>query len=233
MTNANYEDWLSRRREYQLTMVKNWITILTGQSPDVSVEQWNIPGERRQELESLMQEADKALVLAKSSERTADINTLCNETFDALTAKMRSIKHRYFLKPPLTDADFASLGLNPPAEIPIPTAQVEADISFPGPFLIGLLNIRAMAGDAPDEQSEYGVRMFWGLTGPATESDKFRVTEAPKTGLDLPHSKFTRRKKELFAFDGESGNTVYFCLRFENPAGQAGPFGPILKAVVR
>jgi hypothetical protein len=25
---------------------------------------------------------------------------------------------------------------------------------------------------------------------------------------------------------------VYFCLRYENPKGQTGPFGPILKAVI-
>jgi hypothetical protein len=43
---------------------------------------------------------------------------------------------------------------------------------------------------------------------------------------------FTRRKRERFDFDGESGNTVYFCLRYENSKGEAGPFGPLLSAVV-
>jgi hypothetical protein len=54
----------------------------------------------------------------------------------------------------------------------------------------------------------------------------------PKIGGDLPYSVFTRRKKERFDFDGESGNMVYFCLRYENSKDQAGPFGPMLKAVI-
>jgi hypothetical protein len=95
-----------------------------------------------------------------------------------------------------------------------------------------VLKRTAVAGTPPDDRSDYGVRIFWGITGPVSGTDKFRITEAPKSGNDLPHSQFTRRRKELFDFDGESGNTVYFCLRYENPKGQTGPFGPILKAVI-
>jgi hypothetical protein len=53
-----------------------------------------------------------------------------------------------------------------------------------------------------------------------------------KTGEDLPHSAFTRRKKERFNFDGYSGKMVYFCLRWENPKGAGGHFGPIKQAVI-
>ena len=233
MTQTNYNDWLSRGRENQLKMAKNWITVLTGQGP----EKWNIPGIHLQALEDLTREAGNALSAAKASEeRTAALNALCRDTFDALTVKMKDIAKNYFLKPPLTDADFASLGLphpdSAPVLIPVPTAQPVADLTFPGPHLVGLINIRAVAGNPPDAQSDYGVRMFWGLTGTPTETDKFRVTQPPQSGGDLPHSKFTRRKKELFGFDGEKGNTVYFCLRYESPAGQAGPFGSILSAVI-
>jgi hypothetical protein len=48
---------------------------------------------------------------------------------------------------------------------------------------------------------------------------KFRIAGEPKTGNDLSCSVFTRRKKGRFDFDGESGNTVYFCLRYEKPRG--------------
>jgi hypothetical protein len=87
-------------------------------------------------------------------------------------------------------------------------------------------------GTAPDLRSDYGVRIYYGLSGEPTETHRFRVTGTPKTGKDLPESLFTRRKKERFDFDGESGKTVYFCLRYENPAGKAGSFGPILSAVI-
>jgi len=66
----------------------------------------------------------------------------------------------------------------------------------------------------------------------ATEMHRFRITGNPKSGHDLPDHVFTRRKHHLFDFDGESGNTVYFCLRYENAKGNAGPFGTILKAVI-
>jgi hypothetical protein len=50
----------------------------------------------------------------------------------------------------------------------------------------------------------------------------------PKTGEYLLCSVFTKRKKERFGFNGESGNTVYFCLRYEKPTGKPGPFGPMM-----
>jgi len=36
----------------------------------------------------------------------------------------------------------------------------------------------------------------------------------------------------LVTADGESGNTVYFCLRYENAKGFGGPFGHIFKTVI-
>ena len=87
-------------------------------------------------------------------------------------------------------------------------------------------------GNAPDPRSDYGVRIYYGLTGEPTEAYRFRVTGTPKIGTDLPKSIFTRRKKERFDFEGESGKTVYFCLQYENPRGDVGPFGPMLSAVI-
>jgi hypothetical protein len=214
-------------------MAKNWISVLNRKA-----QKWGIPSDVEVALEGLMEKAQDALAEAMSSERTAVITTRCKTAFDALIAKMRDVKKRYFLQPPLMDEDLVSLELSPPdttpTPIPPPTAQAEADLTFPGIHLVELKQIRPVAGSgsAPDGKSDYGVRVFWGLTGPTGDADKFRVTGVPISGNDLPHSKFTRRHKELFDFDGESGNTVYFCLRYENPKGDAGPFGPMLKAVV-
>jgi hypothetical protein len=65
--------------------------------------------------------------------------------------------------------------------------------------------------------------------------DKFRLTAPPVTGEDLPHSTFTHRKRCRFDFSGDSGNTVYFCLRYENEKGGKageGPFGPLFSAII-
>jgi hypothetical protein len=87
----------------------------------------------------------------------------------------------------------------------------------------------------PDPRSDYGVRIFYGLSGEPTDTYRFRLNEPPKKGGDLPYSVFTRRKKERFDFEGESGNRVWFCLRYENSKGGKegeGPFGPILTAII-
>jgi hypothetical protein len=79
------------------------------------------------------------------------------------------------------------------------------------------------------------VRIYYGLTGTPTENFPLRVTNPSKTGKDLPRLFFARRKKERLDFDGESGNTVYFCLQYENSKGGEegkGPFGPFLSAVI-
>jgi hypothetical protein len=117
--------------------------------------------------------------------------------------------------------------------VPAPEAQVEADLVFPGIHLVELRKIRPVAGfDPPDPRSDYGVRIYYGLTGEASEQFPFRLAGPLKTAKKLPYSVWTRKRKERFDFEGESGNTVYFCLRYENGKGEAGPFGPVLSAVI-
>jgi hypothetical protein len=224
-------DWLPARRDLQLAMAKNWHKAI-----EANAVKWKIPATAAFPMQAIIEKAEEVLNKAKSGERTPVNTAECKEIFAALLLMMRDIKKRYLFMPPLSRGDFALLDLKEPdtapTAIPPPTAQVEADLTFPGIHLVELKRIRAVAGVEPDRRSDYGVRIFWGLGGEANKADKFRVTEAPGSGNDLPHSKFTRRHKERFDFDGESGNAIYFCLRYENPKGQAGPFGPILKAVI-
>jgi hypothetical protein len=99
--------------------------------------------------------------------------------------------------------------------------------------MVELRKIRPVANlERPDPRSDYGVRIYYGFSGPANDRYPFRLDKPLKTGRVLPYSIFTRKQKERFDFDGESGNTVYFCLRYENSKGQAGPFGPVLQAVI-
>jgi hypothetical protein len=45
-----------------------------------------------------------------------------------------------------------------------------------------------------------------------------------------------RRKRFRFDFEGDSGRTVWFCLRYENAKGGKekgeGPFGPLFSAII-
>jgi hypothetical protein len=137
----------------------------------------------------------------------------------------------------VTEEDLRNMAIPPIDDIrsvvPPPEVQVEADLVFPGIHLVELRKIRPVSGPGhPDPRSDYGVRIYYALSGETSEQYPFRLTGPLKIGKTLPYSVFTRRQKERFDFNGESGNTVYFCLRYENSKGEAGPFGPVLSAVI-
>ncbi|MDR1862372.1 MAG: hypothetical protein LBQ67_00470 [Treponema sp.] len=160
-----------------------------------------------------------------------------NDAKKAAEQVIRPFVQQYLMFPPVTNEDRTAMGLHNPdlvkTPVPKPVNQAEADLTFPGIHLVELQKIRPVSGAVPDRRSDYGVRIHYGILDAATA--KGRITAAPQTGDDLPHSVFTRRKKHRFNFDGSSGKTVYFCLRYENGKGGEegqGPFGPILSAVI-
>ncbi|MDR2164936.1 MAG: hypothetical protein LBO79_04755, partial [Zoogloeaceae bacterium] len=118
-------------RENQLAMAQNWLTTLISQAGA-----WQVPSAEVTELQHLATVAEAALRVTESSERTSVASAQCKAAFAALAAKMRFLKNRYFLDPPLSDVDFIALGLKPknttPSPIPPPATQAEADIRLPG-----------------------------------------------------------------------------------------------------
>lgn len=226
-----YGSWLPGRRALRIAMAKTWCPVLVNKGSE-----WGVPAADITELNGFITIADAAMQLAESSDRSPVITARCREAFENMVGKMRYIKVRYFHTPPLTESDFAALLLDKPgyssSEIPNPTAQPTADLTFPGLHMVELIKIRPIGDATLHPHANYGVRIYWGLTGEPTEMYRFRLTEPPKTGRDLPCSLFTRRKKVHFNFEGESGNRIYFCLRYETASGKEGPFGPILTAVI-
>jgi hypothetical protein len=231
-------DWLPTRRELQIAMARTWLRILL-----LKATEWGIPSSVVTELTNLTDEAEAALNMAMSSERTSTVTAHCKTAFGALTEKMRFIKSRYFLSPPLTDEDFGSLGLKPQSvsknSVPPPASQAEAEIGRPGVHLLELY-LRPMAGSPADpHRSDYGFRIYYGILpigGASTEGatgPKHELLKVPISGEELTFSKFTRRKKERFDFAQEdSGKTVYFCIRYENAKGESGPWGPVFSSVI-
>jgi hypothetical protein len=159
-----------------------------------------------------------------------------NRARDALVKEVRSFINEFIRNSSkVSEEDKESIGIHHanPSPVPKPTAQVEADLMFPGIHLVELVKIRKVGNLPDDPRSDYGVRIYYGILDAA--NSKWRITAPPVSGEDLPHSVFNRKKKMLFDFDGESGKTVYFCLRYERQSGGeegAGPFGPILHAVI-
>jgi hypothetical protein len=113
--------------------------------------------------------------------------------------------------------------------------QPKADVIYCGIHILELVNIRRLTGGTDDLHKGWGVRIYWGIMGEPTEKDRFRFFTPPRSGYDLPHSTFIHQKKYCFDFDGDSGKTVWFCLRYENKKGGRdgdGPFGPLFSAII-
>ncbi|MDR3197090.1 MAG: hypothetical protein LBU34_04395 [Planctomycetaceae bacterium] len=232
------KDWMPGKRVDQIAMARDWLQILSAKAPS-----WGVPASEVAVLRTLAENAEHLFEKIMSSEHSKITVAECQTALKNLAAKMRFVKNRYFLSPPLTEPDFAALQLKPknttPTPIPPPAEQAEADISRPGQHQL-LLHLRAVANFTPSSyRSDYGFRIYFGVyphggaTVEAATGTKRELVKIPVSGEELPHSRLTRRKRELFDFPQEdSGKTVYFAVRFENAKGELGPWGPIFAAVI-
>jgi hypothetical protein len=231
-------DWLPGKRTDQLAMANDWVRLFRQNG-----QKWNIPTDVEREFETLTEQAQDALYFASSADTRTPVTTAkCKAAFDELIPEMRDIKDRYFKLPPLTDPDIISLGLKPrdttKTPVAVPTAQATADITYPGPSLL-MLHMKPLEGTTIDRRANHGYRIYFGVFphgGASTEEatgPRRYLTKIAVTGEDLPHSQFTRRQKEMLVFPpNDSGKTAYFCIRFENSKGQAGPWGPVFSAII-
>jgi len=118
-----------------------------------------------------------------------------------------------------------------PTVVPPPVTQPDGALAFPGIGLIEMRNIRPIA-EKPDARAGYGVRIYYGILGEPTQTDKFRLASRPKTGQDLPHSVFTRKNRYLFDFTLDRHKEAFFCMRYENSKGDPGPWGKMYSASI-
>ena len=222
-------DWMPSGRVQKLKMANDWTKVFIDLKDVLK-----IPEETRDKFVVKINECATWLKTPEG-EHTAIRNTKTKDAFDELTAMMRDIKRRYFLSPPLVNGDYVALGLKPkdetPTHIAAPVLPAEAELLFPAKATVEVTNIKHVPGH-DDPRAEYGVRIHYGILGEPTERDKFRIAHRPKTGEDLPHSVFTRRKSHRFNFAEDSGCEVFFCLRFENSKGDAGPWGNVISAFI-
>ena len=153
-------------------------------------------------------------------------NAQCKTAFTDLVAAMRDVKRRYFLEPPLTDADLISLGLKPhdgtPTHSGTPTAQVIIETYLVGRHELGF-KIIYVTGN-PNDPANKGFRIYYRVIAPGETP--------PANPEDLTKSFFTKRKKDVIEFEfGESGKTAFFAVQIENE-GRKGPWGPLVSALI-
>ena len=135
-----------------------------------------------------------------------------------------NLEDRATMKIPIRDTTLTT--------VPPPSTPVTGRLSFPAIGLVEMREIRAAGEKTPDDRSKHGVRIYFGIVGDLAEGKRFRIAQRPKTGDDLPHSVFTRQQRCRFDFTGENGREVFFCMRYENAKGQAGPWGKMISAFV-
>lgn len=215
-------DWVSPSRTGQLTMANKW-RVVAG----ANAAAWGIPGVVLQDLDTLTKTAETALAAAQSEEtRTPVATAQCREAFEALVSKMRDIKRRYFLSPPLKDADYIALGLKPhdatPTPSGIPSAQATVETFLIGRHELGI-KIVYLTGN-PGDPANKGYRIWYKLAAPGEMP--------PKDPKELGSEFFTRRKKDKIKFDfGDSGKMAYFAVQIENDQ-KKGPWGSLVSALI-
>jgi hypothetical protein len=200
-------------------MCHNWIGVLDADTRTA----WGIPADKFTALGTAYSEAKILFDKAASSERTAVITAQCQTAFKVMTDTMRDFKRRYFLSPPLADADYVRLGLKIPDHIPTPsgdpTAQVTIETYLVGRHELGI-KIVYLTGN-PDDK---GYRIWYSVIA--------QGETPPANPEELRRSFYTMRKKDVMEFEyGDSGKTAYFAVQVEND-GKKGPWGPLISALI-
>ncbi|MDR2516654.1 MAG: hypothetical protein LBC88_04645 [Spirochaetaceae bacterium] len=203
-------------------MAKDWQTVIGAKAAA-----WAIPADAITEFSGLVQAAESALAIAHTeATRTAVTTAQCKAAFEALADKMRDIKRRYFLEPPLVDADLINLGLKPRDTTHTvsgpPSAQVTVETFLVGRRELGLKVIYVTG--SPNDASNKGYRIYYRVVG--------HGEPPPERQEDLTVSFYTKRKKDVMEFGtADSGKTAYFAVQVENE-GKKGPWGPMTSALI-
>jgi hypothetical protein len=211
-------DWFPPSRRAVLIMARAWVEVMA-----LKGALWRISDAELAALLEGIAQAQSMLDAAVRAERTAELTAAVNRVFGALEALMRSLKDRYFKKPPLEDEDFASLLLIrrdlTSAVVPRPVSRV---VLTPHCRRGGLMEqpavaIACMPGDVPPEDCRVEVFRRLGPAGQCSPEGGFRKL------LE------THRSTEVITvLPEEAGLPVTLRARYVNEEDEAGPWGPEL-----
>ena len=152
-----------------------------------------------------------------------------NDARRVLEKEARAFVQGYIAKNPMvTNSDKEKMGLpiydTTPTSISEPLGQATASVEYLGGQLLQL-HLSHMVGTPSDEKANYGCKIYYDVFA---DSDP-----KPDSGEKLTRHTFTRRKKEVIKFTpADVKKTAYFCIRYENSKGQAGPWGPMVAALI-
>jgi hypothetical protein len=214
-------DWLPHNRAGQLAMVRRWLDILPAKTQD-----WNIPTGMIERLEEVTSEAIVSQDRAESPTGTKGDAARMRTAFAEMVAQMRDVRRRVFFIPPLTEGDFADLGLEPPDMIRTPHIDVPEMVDF----VIHLSSIRELVIDFWIQGQAHkakplgydGAVIIWGI----------RDTP-PEHPDELPHHIMASRTPHTLTFEeGQRGKTVQIALYWQNERGHTGQLSEYKSAII-
>jgi hypothetical protein len=97
--------------------------------------------------------------------------------------------------------------------------------------LIEVRDIRPRQAHSTDPRSDNAVDIHIGIVG-GVGPDAVDTPPEPERGGRLPFAKTTRRRRERFNLEGNSGKTAWFSLAYRSGNNQVGPFCPPFSAIV-
>jgi len=130
--------------------------------------------------------------------------------------------------PYVTNSDRKEMGLpvydTTPTPVSKPTVRAMGKIVYKGAGSLEL-HITPEADISDNKRAYYGCKIVYDVIDaniPPPQSEK-----------GLGQAVFTRRKKEPFIFHPQdAAKRVYFCIRYENGKGEAGPWSHVFSAVI-
>jgi hypothetical protein len=189
-----------------IAMAVVWINVRT-----VKRLLWGIAGVALTEFAALKDAAVAALAVVEDvNTRTPVTVAQCKAAFEALEEFMRDFKRRYFIKQPLTDADFISLGLRAPDSTRTPITPPEEGPEFSivqtGPGALGIVYWDGATGKKGSKpHGVEGARVYYGFSDGA-------VTDQTK----LPFSEWATKCPHIIRFtEADRGKRVYIALKWE------------------
>jgi len=151
-------------------------------------------------------------------------------------AVIRPFVQRFLMWPPVTNEDRVNMRLTVRdttlTTIGAPTLAAQGEFTFPSVHVVEIRKLGPVGVEPGDTRAKHGFRIHFGVLGGVEKNIQSRIDMAPASGEELPHSIFTRRKRILFDFDGDSGKPIFVSIRYENSKGERGPFGPMMSAVI-
>jgi hypothetical protein len=202
-------------------MAKRWTEVLLAKFTE-----WRIPEEMVLKLGELTAEAEALQDRANSPVGTKGDAARARTAFAELAAHMRDIRRRSFFMPPLTEGDFADLGLQAPDNIRTP----HIDVSEMVDFVIHLRGIRELIVDFWIQGETHkakphgydGAVIIWGIRG-----------TPPENPAELLNHTMASRTPHTLTFDeGDRGKTVQIALAWQNERGIIGAWSEYKSAVV-